>query len=213
MAKQLDLFCFLGSTYTYLTVNRVESVAARKGISLRWRPFSARSIMLEQNNRPFVGKAVKLNYMWRDVERRAMRHGIPFKGIPDYPNDPDELASRVASLAATEGWCPGFAKAAYALWFVENKDPGNVEHLAPVLARMGKDPDEVVARANSERIRAQYATTTDAARSMGIFGSPTFVCGEEIFWGTIAWRMQSTGVLDDEARTKATTGQSPDVSR
>jgi 2-hydroxychromene-2-carboxylate isomerase len=48
---------------------------------------------------------------------------------------------------------------------------------------MGKDPDEVVARANSERIRAQYATTTDAARSMGIFGSPTFVCGEEIFWG------------------------------
>lgn len=213
MAKQLDLFCFLGSTYTYLTVNRVESVAAREGISLRWRPFSARSIMLEQNNRPFVGKAVKLNYMWRDVERRAMRHGIPFKGIPDYPNDPDELASRVASLAATEGWCPGFAKAAYALWFVENKDPGNVEHLAPVLARMGKDPDEVVARANSERIRAQYATTTDAARSMGIFGSPTFVCGEEIFWGTIAWRMQSTGVLDDEARTKATTGQSPDVSR
>ena len=48
---------------------------------------------------------------------------------------------------------------------------------------MGKDPDEVVARANSEQIRAQYAAATEAARSMGIFGSPTFACGQEIFWG------------------------------
>jgi len=40
-----------------------------------------------------------------------------------------------------------------------------------------------VARANSEQIRAQYETTTDLARSMGIFGSPTFACGKEIFWG------------------------------
>jgi len=48
---------------------------------------------------------------------------------------------------------------------------------------MRKDPEAIVARANSEQIRAQYETTTDLARSMGIFGSPTFACGKEIFWG------------------------------
>src|SRR4051812_29961803 len=168
MQRHLDFVCFLGSTYTYLAVNRAEKVASRENVELRWRPFSVRSIMLEQNNRPFVGKPVKLNYMWRDVERRAMRHGIPFRGIPNYPNDHEELASRVASLASTQGWCHAFAKAAYALWFLENKDPGDVKYLAPLLAQMGKDPTEIVARANSEQIRAQYAATTEAARSMGV---------------------------------------------
>jgi 2-hydroxychromene-2-carboxylate isomerase len=183
MQKRLDFFCFLGSTYTYLAVNRAEAVAARENVALRWRPFSVRSIMLEQNNRPFVGKPVKLAYMWRDLERRAQRHGIPFASVPDYPNDADELANRVATLAALEGWCPQFAKAAYAKWFIENRDPGKVEYLSEVLEGMERRPREIIERANSQEIRDKYAAETELARSMGIFGSPTFVCGTEIFWG------------------------------
>jgi len=183
MGKHLDFFLFLGSTYTYLAVNRAEEVAARAGVGLRWRPFSARTIMIEQNNRPFVGKPVKLQYMWRDLERRARRHGIPFASIPDYPNDPDELASRVATVAAVEGWCPQFAKAAYAVWFIENRDPGKVEHLVPLLERLGKNADVVVSKADSQEIRDRYAAETELARSIGVFGSPSFVCGKEIFWG------------------------------
>jgi len=183
MAKHLDFFLFLGSTYTYLAVNRAERIAARDGIALRWRPFSARQLMIEQNNRPFVGKPVKLAYMWRDLERRAHRHGIPFVSIPNYPNDADELANRVATVASLEGWCPDFAKAAYATWFIENKDPGMAAPLSHVLSRLGRDSDEVIAKANSGEIRGRYTAETEVARAMGIFGSPTFACGDEIFWG------------------------------
>jgi 2-hydroxychromene-2-carboxylate isomerase len=37
MQKQIDFFLFLGSTYTYLAVNRAEALAARDNIVLRWR--------------------------------------------------------------------------------------------------------------------------------------------------------------------------------
>jgi len=40
MPHQLDLFFFYGSTYTYLTVMRVEQAAARAGVEVRWRPFN-----------------------------------------------------------------------------------------------------------------------------------------------------------------------------
>jgi 2-hydroxychromene-2-carboxylate isomerase len=183
MQKQLDFFLFLGSTYTYLAVNRAEQVAEREGVTLRWRPFSVRSIMIEQNNRPFVGKPIKLAYMWRDLERRARRHGIPFGSVPDYPNDRDELANRVATVAAVEGWCPQFAKAAYATWFMENKDPGKAEHLFPIIEGLGKDPHDVLSRADSQEIRAKYTAETVLARSLGVFGSPSFVCADEVFWG------------------------------
>src|SRR5512145_1644026 len=113
MQPTLDFFFFIGSTYTYLAVNRVEALARREGVALRWRPFNVRAIMIEQNNRPFVGKPVKMQYMWRDVERRAQRHGIAFRSIPDYPVDPDGLANRIATIAAEEGWCPAYVKATY----------------------------------------------------------------------------------------------------
>lgn len=183
MNKQIDFFLFLGSTYTYLAVNRADEVAAAHGVTLRWHPFSARSIMIEQNNRPFVGKPVKLTYMWRDVERRAKQYGIPFNSIPHYPNDADELANRVATVASIEGWCPAFTRAAYSKWFLEDKDPGDPEHLSDVLRRIGRNPEAVISQANEQTVRDRYAASTESARAKGIFGSPTFAYGSEIFWG------------------------------
>jgi 2-hydroxychromene-2-carboxylate isomerase len=183
MEKRLDFFLFLGSTYTHLSVHRAERLAARAGVALRWRPFSARTLMLEQNNRPFIGKPVKLAYMWRDLERRARRHGVPFVSIPPYPIDMEELGNRVATVAALEGWCARFMKAAYAAWFLQQRDPGSPQTLTDLLRGMERDPAVVLARADSAEIRDRYAEETATARSMGIFGSPTFACGAEIFWG------------------------------
>jgi 2-hydroxychromene-2-carboxylate isomerase len=183
MARRLDFFLSLVSTYTYLSVNRADELAAREGVELNWRPFNVRALMIEQNNRPFVGKPLKLKYMWRDLERRAARHGIPFKAIPPYPVDPDLLNNRVASLAALEGWCPAYAKASYRDWFLQGKPAGELENVRAVLEGLGKDPDATIARANSDEIRAHLDAETDAARKLDIFGSPTFVFGGELFWG------------------------------
>jgi 2-hydroxychromene-2-carboxylate isomerase len=61
--------------------------------------------------------------------------------------------------------------------------PGDPEHLDSILATLGKDPEAVVSLANSQEIRDRYDSETSVARSMGIFGSPTFAVGDEIFWG------------------------------
>ncbi len=183
MPRELDFFFFIGSTYTYLAVNRVEEIAEREGVLLRWRPFDVRAIMIEQNNRPFIGKPVKLQYMWRDLERRARRYGIPFESIPDYPVDPEGLANRVGVVASLEGWCPQYTRATYRAWFLENKAPGVAQHVRSILSELGKDPEATIARADHEEIRARYDAETGRARQLGIFGAPTFVSGEEIFWG------------------------------
>jgi 2-hydroxychromene-2-carboxylate isomerase len=183
MPRELDFFFSIGSTYAYLSVNRVEKIAAREGVALRWRPFDVRAIMIEQDNRPFVGKPVKRQYMWRDVERRAKRYGIPFGSIPDYPVDPEGLANRVAVVASLEGWCPEYTKATYRSWFLESRAPGDVQHLRSLLSQLGKDPDSTIARADGQEIRSRYDSETEHAKELGIFGSPTFAWGTEIFWG------------------------------
>ena len=124
-----------------------------------------------------------MRYMWRDVQRRAERYDIPFTNEPPYPVDPDNLANRVGVLAAEEGWCASYAKATYRDWFVKGRAPGDLESLTNILVELAKDPAAVLDLANGAAVRAKYDAETETARSLGIFGSPTFVIGSEIFWG------------------------------
>src|SRR6516225_11151210 len=83
------------------------------GVSFRWRPFSVRAIMIEQKNVPFAGKPVKMAYMWRDIERRARTYGFEPKIPAPYPLAEFDLANRIAIVAASDGWCSDYARAAY----------------------------------------------------------------------------------------------------
>ena len=196
MTPVLEFFYFIGSTYSHLSVHRAVAVAAHSGVELRWTPFSVRTLMREQKNSPFTGKPAKMSYMWRDIERRAHRFGVPFSGIPQYPIGTTEIANHVATLASIEGWCPQFTQAAYRAWFLDKKDPGEAEVLQPLIASLGQDPDRVLHAATGDECLALYAARTDRARSLGIFGSPSFVHGEEVFWGddrledAIEWAIQ-----------------------
>ena len=198
MTKDLDFFFFIGSTYTYLTINRIEALAAKEAVNIRWRPFNARALMIEQNNRPFVGKPIKLQYMWRDLERRAHQYGISFLSKPPYPVDLNDQAGRVAGIAAQQGWCAEFTKAIYQYWFLEASDPGDSNLLSKVLNKLGKDSEEILKMANSDKGEALYQSETDTARELGLFGSPSFVVSGEVFWGddrledAISWLKNNT---------------------
>jgi len=183
MPSQIDFWFSIGSTYSYLSVMRIDKVAQLAGLTFRWRPFDVRAIMVEMNNIPFHTKPAKLRYMWRDVERRAAFYGLPWSGVPPYPIKHLSLVNRIALSAADAGWCAHYVKAAYRSWFVNGQDPSVEPSLSDNLRAIGQNPDEVIARATSDQAKDALETATSAASALGIFGSPTFVTNGEIFWG------------------------------
>jgi 2-hydroxychromene-2-carboxylate isomerase len=200
MARQaaIDFWLSVGSTYTYLSVMRLREVEDRTGIGFNWRPFNVRAIMLEQNNRPFVGKPVKTAYMWRDIERRAVRYGLPVRVPAPYPLQEFERANRIAIVGEQEGWCADYARATYRRWFQDGLEAGIEPNLSESLREIGQDPTRVIARAESDEIAAALQKATEEAKSLGVFGSPSFVVGRELFWGddrlddAIAWYRSGT---------------------
>jgi 2-hydroxychromene-2-carboxylate isomerase len=179
----IDFWFSTGSTYTYLTVSRLEKVAAAEGVHFKWRPFSVRAIMREQNNIPFAGKPIKTQYMWRDIERRAGRYGLPVKVPVPYPLKEFDLAHRIAVLGLAEGWGKAYITASYRRWFVDGQEPGMEPNLSASLAEVGQDARRVVKRADGDDVIETYDAATEEARKLGIFGSPTFAVGRELFWG------------------------------
>jgi 2-hydroxychromene-2-carboxylate isomerase len=183
MTGGLDFYFFYGSIHSYLSVMRIEALAAAARIEVQWRPFNLREILIEQNNTAFVKNEVKMNYLWHDVERRAVRHGIPFAGRAPYPADPELRALKVGLIAAQEGWCADYSRATFHDWFIERRAPGVADHVERILSSLGKPPAPIVARAKSADGERLLKTATDDARKLGIFGAPTFAVGTEIFWG------------------------------
>ena len=198
MSESVDFWFSIGSTYTYLTVMRIEDVARRTGVNFRWRPFDVRAVMLAMDNIPFSTKPIKAHYMWRDLERRAQMYGIPWSSIPPYPLKHLTFANRIALIGTKEGWCADYVRAAYRRWFGKRCDVSIEPDLSDSLRDIGQEPKRVLGLAASDEWKAALQEETDAATALGIFGAPTFAVSEEIFWGddrlddAIAWQCRGT---------------------
>jgi 2-hydroxychromene-2-carboxylate isomerase len=178
---QIDFWFTMGSTYTFLSVGRLQDQMG--DITFRWRPFHLLIILQEMNHVPFADKPAKMAYMWSDIARRAKMYGIPASLPAPYPARQSVVANLVALVGMQEGWGRDFVRAAYRNWFKRGEETGSEPNLSRSLTELGQDPARVLALAESETTRSLLVEETEEAKRLGIFGSPTFVVGNELFWG------------------------------
>lgn len=76
-----------------------------------------------------------------------------------------------------------FVRAAYRRWFQLGQETGSEPNVSESLRDIGQEPQSVLALAKAADATTALMTKTDAAKRIGIFGSPTFVVGRELFWG------------------------------
>jgi 2-hydroxychromene-2-carboxylate isomerase len=193
----IDFWFSVGSLYTYLTVMRLDRIEEAHDVAFNWRPFSVRAIMLEMDNVP-VRKPIKLAYMWRDLERRAVGQLCDFPKRPPYPLKEFDTANRIAVVGAREGWCQDYVRTTYAHWFGLGEEAGSEPNASKSLRDIGQDPARVLRLAASDEIGRAYDEATAEAKRLGIFGAPSFVTRGEVFWGddrledAVRWHAKGT---------------------
>ncbi|WP_068639328.1 2-hydroxychromene-2-carboxylate isomerase [Thauera butanivorans] len=172
------------STYSWLSVMRIEPLAEVAGVQVEWKPFLLGPVFmaLGWNDSPFNIYPPKGRYMWRDLERLAARYGQPFRKPSGFPRD-SLLAARVALVGVAEGWVAPFSRAVMSANFAEDRDIGQAGVIAEILSRQGLDADAVIGRALSDDNKQALRRQTEHATELGLFGAPSFRVGEELFWG------------------------------
>ncbi len=140
--------------------------------------------MKEMNNIPFPkDKMNKVNYMWRDIERRAEGYGFFAKTPVPYPLSEFDLANQIAILGFEKGWGEKFVILTYKKWFQEGKEPAIETSISEVCSELSLDKDKIIFEAKSSDIETKYNENTNSARENKIFGSPSFIVKNELFWG------------------------------
>jgi 2-hydroxychromene-2-carboxylate isomerase len=88
-----------------------------------------------------------------------------------------------AVVGQEEGWGPSYVKETYRRWMVNGEPAGSEPNVSTSLLAVDQEPDRVVAVAKSDRIGDQLVEATNEARELGIFGAPSFIARDELFWG------------------------------
>ncbi|HEX7854253.1 MAG TPA: 2-hydroxychromene-2-carboxylate isomerase [Sphingobium sp.] len=186
MAGEVDFWFDFASTYSYLSAMRIEVEAARRDVTVRWRPFLLGPIFAAQGwgDSPFNLYPVKGRYMWRDLERRSERFGIVFRGPdPDGPRFPQAslLAARAALVALEAGQGPAFCRAVFASEYAEGRDIADPALIAQIGGALGLHDilTDAISPANKGRLR----DNVEQAIAHGVFGAPGFITKGELFWG------------------------------
>ena len=183
--RKIEFWYSIGSTYTYLSTQRLAQIETENEVVFEWCPFSVRSRMIEMENVPFMAekKRDKIDYMWRDVQRRANFYGFDAKVPAPYPLKEFDLANKVAILGKDQGWIKEYTILTYKKWFLDHLEPGSEPNLSSTLKEIGLDSDSLIKRAQTDEIEQKYLKNTEMAKNKGIFGSPTFIVENEVFWG------------------------------
>jgi 2-hydroxychromene-2-carboxylate isomerase len=197
---RIDFWLEFGSSYSYPAAMRIAPLAQAAGVAVRWRPFALGAIFKAQGwpaDSPFNWQPAKGRYMWRDLERLCAGYNLPFRRPEPFPQT-SILAARVALVGLREEWGEDFARAVYRAEFAEGRQIGEAAVIGCLVAGLGIAPEPVLARAQSEEIKAALRVETDEAKRLGIFGAPSFVVADgELFWGNdrleaaLAWAKQT----------------------
>ena len=185
MSVTIKAWLSIGSTYTYLTALRLRNVIEASGIKLDIRPISIRQIMKNMDNIPFPSsKKTKVDYMWRDIQRRAEFYSLPVPHVPvPYPLKEFDRANLVGIVMERDGKYLEYLEETYRAWFLDGLEAGSDQNLENVSRIMGVTLQKVLDDASSNEILEIYERNTADAQTIGVFGAPSFEVGGEVFWG------------------------------
>lgn len=187
MSKVVDYFMTPVSPWTYLGHERFRAICARQGAQVHLRVMDLGKVFPASGGVPLKDRAPQRR-AYRLVELRRWRDflGIPLTVEPKFfPVPAEGPATAVLAILERHGTDVALDVAGdvmRAIW-AEERNVGDAATLVELLTKRGLDATALLAHARSAEVAARYIQNSQEAIARGVFGSPTFVYQDELFWG------------------------------
>ena len=185
MSKQVTVYYALQSPWTYLGWARLREVVARTGAEAHYRPIQS-GRMFEASGTLPLAKRPKQRQAYRLMELRRWRDhlGLPLNLHPRYFPVDESLAARIAIAHGRRGGdIAALSQAMMAAVWAEERDLADRATLLEIARERDADGPALLEAAQDPAVQSDYDANTRMEIEQGVFGVPTFVIDDELFWG------------------------------
>ena len=182
MIKTFEFYFDFGSPYSFLAHKQIRKIESDNSIKIKYIPILLGGLLKLAGIKANADIPIKGKYMIKDCKLWAEKNQITFKFNNYFPINTLNLM-RSAIVAEKKNFAENFINKVFdAIW----KDGLNLNDdliIEKLLKNLDINPKSFLLEATESTIKTELKRKTEEAFKMGIFGAPTFVVNNKIFWG------------------------------
>jgi len=175
-----------GSPKTYLVYKLLPGIEKRTKTKAKYVPVLLGGIFKSTNNvspiESFKTVPAKGKYDDLDTARFVKKHDIAFNFNSNFPINTLNLM-RGAIFAQENGIFDKYVEVVFKSMWVENKKMDDLEVIQTVLLENGLPVKEIFEGTQDQKIKDKLIKNTSEAVEKGIFGAPSMLVEDELFFG------------------------------
>ena len=181
MTKTIDFYFDIISPYSYLAHKKIKKNYKDKDIKFNYKPILLGGLhKLAEITAPAFNK-FKMNNMKRDCELVADKNNIEFKWNDRFPINSINIMR--GYLLVDNELKEEFLDKFFDAYWKNNKDLSIKENFNEVLKDLKINSDNYFNDIQNEKIKDELKIKTSEAFDKEVFGAPTFIVNDKLFWG------------------------------
>jgi 2-hydroxychromene-2-carboxylate isomerase len=187
MAATVDYYMTPVSPFTYMGHERLRAICRDRGAEINLKVMDLGKVFPVSGGLALKDRAPQRRaYRMMELKRWRDFLGMPLTLEPKFFPVPAEAAATlilaVLEQRGTETALDVAGDCLRAIW-TEDRDISSRDTLRDIAGARGLDAQALLTQAASAGIAAVYVMQSQEAIARGIFGSPTYIYNDEIFWG------------------------------
>ena len=182
----IDYYLSLNSPWSYLGHRRLMDLGARHDVAVRIHPVDFVGTIFPVSGGLPVGKRAPQRQAYRLAELKRWRAhlGIELNLQPEHWPADEQLASRMVLAERDTGSAAmALAGAVMGAVWAENRDIGDTDTLLAIASQCGLDGSALLEAAGRPEMAGVRDSECREAIERGVFGAPTYIFRDELFWG------------------------------
>ncbi|WP_440652564.1 2-hydroxychromene-2-carboxylate isomerase [Candidatus Pelagibacter sp. HIMB1542] len=178
MSNHIDFYFDIISPYAYIAYKKILKI---NNVNFKLKPILLGGLHnLAGITAPAFNK-YKMKNMQNDCELISKKNNISFKWNSKFPIN--SLSIMRGCLCVEDNKKEEYLNSFFEAYWKEDQDLSNEENIKVILKKLKIDENDFFNSINKQNIKDKLKELTQEAFGKEVFGAPTFIVNNKIFWG------------------------------
>jgi len=182
MIKPFEFYFDFASPYTFIAHKEIRKIEKENFIKIKYMPVLVGGLLILSDIKANANIPIKAKYMIKDCKLWAEKYKITFKFNNYFPINTLNLM-RCVLVAEKKDIAPNFIDKVFDVIWKDGLNLNDNIIVEKLLKNLDLNPKTFLMEALNPVIKDELKRRTYEAYSKGIFGTPSFIVNNKMFWG------------------------------